>query len=159
MVAQLSRDKELTEFFGRYFQYNRVRTRMLRSFLLNCCLLVVVGTIVYAVRREVPLALYGAWTGTWLVLGASAFWAYRKVRHSWYGMLKECYGTTSRSAGREAGGVVPSTGPLLGTRHPREAGARGGSGSGGRGRRGRCGASRTDFPIVLPPLPLPRAAG
>lgn len=92
-VFSLAADKERwNDFMGKYFEYNRVRTRMVRSFLLNSILMLVVGALVGAKLAWAASDLC-LWLATWAGITAAAWWSLRELREAWFRMLAISWGT------------------------------------------------------------------
>jgi hypothetical protein len=69
-VLSLAANKDLwNEFAGKYFEYNRIRTRMVRSFLFNSTLMLAFGTLAGAQLGWTPRSFL-LWIVAWAGLAA-----------------------------------------------------------------------------------------
>ena len=78
-------------FSEKYFEYNRIRTRMVRSFLLNSALMLVTG-FAAGLTLKWPCFWLMIWVVLWVIIALLAYWSLHQLRESWFRILAVAWG-------------------------------------------------------------------
>lgn len=90
-VFSLFAEKRGSDFAEKYFDYNRTKTRMVRSFLLNSALMFVAGTYC-GITLGWQFKWLVTWSIAWIIFMLLSYLALKQLSESWFRMLAVAWG-------------------------------------------------------------------
>lgn len=87
-VFSLFSDKNGSTFAEKYFEYNRIRTRIVRSLAFNSILMLIAGTF-YGFKNKTgwDSTQLHIWFFFWILVFVSALWSLQQLQEAWFRML------------------------------------------------------------------------